>query len=105
MSEEDPKPRFTVRDAEAEGDLPRLDFSTFVLSLATSGLVHLGQVPVDEGSEAPEPNLPLAQQVIDTLVLLQEKTQGNLSDEETKLLQSVLYELRMGFVKARDRKD
>ena len=101
MSEEEPKPRFTVRDAEPEGELPRLDFSTFVLSLATSGMVHLGQVPLEEGGEAAAPNLLLAQQVIDTLVLLQEKTQGNLSDEETKLLQSVLYELRMGFVKAK----
>lgn len=101
MSDEEAKPRFTVRDAETGGALPRLDFSTFVLSLAASGMMHLGLVPQEEGGEASAPDLPLAQQVIDTLVLLQEKTQGNLSDEETKLLQSVLYELRMGFVKAK----
>ena len=100
MSDEE-SPQFTVKDPEGGGDLPRLDFSTFVLSLATSGMVHLGLVPLGEGTEPSEPNLPLAQQTIDTLDMLQEKTRGNLSDEETKLLQSVLYELRMSFVKVK----
>lgn len=94
---------FTVREPEpgdAEG-LPRIDFSTFVLSLGASGMVHLGLLPHAEGAEPGEPNLPLAQQTIDTLQMLLEKTQGNLDEDETKLLQSVLYELRMGFVKVR----
>ena len=81
-------------------ELPRIDFSTLVLSLATSAMVHMGLVPESE-SGAVEKNLPLAHQTIDTLEMLQEKTRGNLSDEETRLLQSVLYELRMGYVKAR----
>lgn len=105
MSEDDQKGGgFTVSDPEtgrARGDLPRIDFSTFVLSLATSGMVHLGLVPLAEGEETPEPNLALAQQTIDTLDMLQEKTRGNLSDEESQLVQSVLYELRMRFVKAK----
>ena len=89
----------TSDDAKRD-DLPGIDFSTFVLSLATSALMHLGVVPESEGGSA-EKNLPLAQQTIDTLELLQEKTRGNLTDDETKLLQSVMYELRMSYVKAR----
>ncbi len=90
-------------DDAKQGDLPGIDFSTLVLSLATSAMVHLGLVPESEGGST-EKNLPLAQQTIDTLELLQDKTRGNLTDDETKLLQSVLYELRMGYVKARDSK-
>ena len=82
------------------GELPSIDFSTLVLSLATSAMVHMGLVPESEGGPI-ERNLPLAHQTIDTLEMLQEKTRGNLTDEESKLLQSVLYELRMGYVKAR----
>lgn len=94
---------FTLREPggdDAEG-LPRIDFSTFVLSLGASGMVHLGLMPDAEGGAAGEPNLPLAQQTIDTLQMLLEKTQGNLDEDEGKLIQSVLYELRMGFVKVR----
>jgi hypothetical protein len=87
-------------DDAKQGDLPGIDFSTLVLSLATSAMVHLGLVPESEGGST-EKNLPLAQQTIDTLELLQDKTRGNLSDDETKLLQSVLYELRMSYVKSR----
>jgi hypothetical protein len=83
--------------------LPGIDFSTLVLSLATSAMVHLGVVPESEGGST-VPNLPLAHQTIDTLELLQEKTRGNLTDDEAKLLQSVLYELRMSYVKAREGK-
>jgi len=90
-------------DDAKQGDLPGIDFSTLVLSLATSAMVHLGLVPESEGGSA-EKNLPLAQQTIDTLELLQTKTRGNLTDEESKLLQSVLYELRMSYVKARESK-
>ena len=87
-------------DATERDGLPEIDFSTLVLSLATSAMVHLGAVPEAEGGTG-EKNLPLAQQTIDTLHLLQEKTRGNLTDDENRLLQSVLYELRMSFVKAR----
>ena len=80
--------------------LPGIDFSTLVLSLATSAMVHMGLVPETEGGPL-EKNLALAHQSIDTLEMLQNKTRGNLSDDETKLLQSVLYELRMSYVKAR----
>ena len=81
-----------------EGALPQIDFSTFVLSLSTSALVHLGLAPDPISGEKGEPDLTLASQTIDTLSLLQEKTRGNLDDEEERLLSSLLYELRMRFV-------
>jgi len=92
----------TTDDAKQD-DFPGIDFSTIVLSLATSAMVHMGLVPESEGGST-ETNLPLAQQTIDTLELLQNKTRGNLTDDETRLLQSVLYELRMSYVKARESK-
>ena len=93
------------KSAENPGgaELPSIDFSTLVLSLATSAMVHMGLVPNPDGGAA-EKNLALAHQTIDTLDMLQTKTRGNLSDEETKLLQSVLYELHMSYVKAREGK-
>ena len=97
-------PGFTVSDPPAQGDLPQIDFSTFVLSLAASGMLHLGMAPDPTQPDSPPPaaNLPLAQQTIDTLAMLQAKTEGNLGEDERKLLESVLYELRMGFVRARE---
>lgn len=77
-------------------DLPTLDFSTFVLSIIGSAYVHLGDAPNLEGE--PERNLPLARQDIDLLGLLQEKTKGNLSGDEERLLDSALYDLRMRFI-------
>jgi hypothetical protein len=77
--------------------LPAIDFSTFVLSLSHSALVHLGDAPPPDGN-APERNLPLARQTIDLLGILQEKTRNNLSGEEERLLDQALYDLRLRFV-------
>lgn len=82
------------------GELPRIDFSTFILSLSTSALYHLGLVEDPQTGQKGEPDLPLASQTIDTLALLEEKTRGNLDEDEVKLLQSLLYELRMRYVEA-----
>jgi len=104
MTTGDPKAgEFTSSEPEQRtgGALPRIDFSTLVLSLATSAMVHMGLVPDPERGGSSEKNLVLAQQTIDTLEMLQHKTLGNLDAEETKLLQTVLYELRMSYVKAR----
>jgi hypothetical protein len=85
----------------AAGDLPKIDFATFALSLGTSALYHLGLVADPEtGQPTGEPNVALARQTIDTLEMLQEKTRGNLDTEEAHLLESLLYELRMRFVEA-----
>lgn len=78
-------------------ELPSIDFSTFVLSLSHSALMHLGEAPNPE-SERVEQNLPLARQTIDLIALLEEKTKGNLSGDEERLLHQILFDLRMRFV-------
>ncbi len=78
-------------------ELPRTDFSTFVLSLSHSAFVHLGDAPSPDGA-ARTPNLVLARQTIDLLEILSDKTKGNLTGQEERLLEHVLYELRMRFV-------
>ena len=80
------------------GDQPPVDFPAFCLSLATSALYHMGVAPHPESGEVPEKNLPLARHTIDSLEMLQVKTRGNLDEEESRLLESLLYELRMRFV-------
>ncbi|MCZ6769196.1 MAG: DUF1844 domain-containing protein [Acidobacteria bacterium] len=74
-----------------------VDFASFLLSLATTGMVHLGEIPEPNTGQKSE-DLEGARQMIDILSLLQEKTEGNLSGEEAKLLESLLYELRMKFL-------
>ena len=81
--------------------IPAIDFSTFVLSLGTSALYQIDQLEDPESDKKPaEPDLVIARQTINTLEMLSKKTQGNLEPEEAKLLESVLYELRMRFVEA-----
>ncbi len=99
-------PGFTMSDSEDPSMRAResvIDFSTFVLSLGTTALYQLGQIKDPEGKEQGpvEPNLPVAQQTIDALEMLTEKTRGNLTESESKLLESILYELHIRFVEAR----
>lgn len=82
-------------------ELPRIDFSTFVVSLSTSALYSLGLAANPETGQVETPDLELARQAIDTLELLQEKTRGNLDAEEYKLLESLLYDLHLRFVECR----
>ena len=79
---------------------PRLDFNAFVLSLGSSALINLGEAPDPLSGKTQEADLPLAQQSIDLLVLLQEKTRGNLSEEEAHFLDTLLYDLRVRYVAA-----
>jgi hypothetical protein len=79
--------------------LPPLDFSTFVLSLASSAMVNLGTVP-EPGSDEPRKDLAAAKQIIDILGVLEEKTRGNLDESEARLLTSLLYDLRVHYVDA-----
>ena len=74
-----------------------IDFYTFCLSLGSSAFMHLGDVPHPEGGDVPL-DLVLAKQTIDLLGMLQEKTRGNLSDEEAKFLDNLLVDLRLRFV-------
>jgi hypothetical protein len=78
-------------------ELPELDFTTVVMSILGSAYVHLGDAPDPEEARK-EPNLLLAQQDIQMLALLQEKTRGNLTGEEERVLSQGLYDLRMRFV-------
>jgi Domain of unknown function (DUF1844) len=77
---------------------PTINFAAFVLSLVHTAAVHFGDVADPGTGERHAPNLPLAQQMIDILAMLEEKTRGNLSAEERQLIDQVLYELRMRFV-------
>ncbi|MBI5070846.1 MAG: DUF1844 domain-containing protein [Deltaproteobacteria bacterium] len=74
-----------------------IDFTTFCISLGSSAFVHLGEVPHPESQEL-APNLVLAKQTIDILGMLREKTRGNLTPEEDKLLEHLLLDLRLRFV-------
>lgn len=74
-----------------------IDFTTFCVSLASSALVHLGEMPHPE-SQGEEPDLILAKQTIDLLGMLQAKTKGNLTHDEEKLLEHLLLDLRLRYV-------
>jgi len=75
----------------------KIDFSTFIMSLTSSAFYHLGDIADPETGKT-ETNLPAVQQTIDMLIMLKEKTQGNLSEEEGKLVEQLIYELQMKFV-------
>jgi hypothetical protein len=77
-----------------------VSFTAFMLSLATTAAVHFGDIPDPVSGQTGERNLPAAQQMIDILSLLEEKTRGNLTAEERQLLEQVLFELRMRYVEA-----
>lgn len=82
---------------QGASELPAVDFATFVLSLNHSALVHLGVAP-DPVTGNRGVDLPLARQTIDLMALLQEKTKGNLTGEEERILDNILYELRLRYV-------
>lgn len=86
-------------NGKPEAPLAPMDFSTFVLSLGSTAMVNLGQVPAP-GTDAASKNLPAAKQMIDILGVLQEKTKGNLTEAEQQLIDSLLYDLRVHWVDA-----
>jgi len=77
--------------------LPEVNFSTFIFSLSSSALVHLGEIP-EPVSRRMHQDLGLAKQIIDTLGMIEEKTRSNLDADEDRLIKGVLYDLRMRFV-------
>ena len=79
--------------------LPEVNFSSFLLSLSSSALLHMGEIPDPQSGEQRK-DMALAKQSIDILNLLKDKTTGNLTEEENNLLENLLYDLRMRFVKA-----
>ena len=86
--------------AGSEADAPTtsaVNFETFVLSMGANALVHLGEVPHPETGDCTQ-QLTLARQTIDILGILSDKTKGNLTDQEARVLQATLYDLRMRFI-------
>jgi len=77
-----------------------VSFLGFIISLAHTAAVHFGDVADPISGEVGQPNLPAAQQIVDILGLLEEKTRGNLTAEERQVLEQLLYDLRMRFVQA-----
>ncbi len=75
-----------------------IGFAAFVMSLAHTTAVHLGDVPDPVSGQRANPNLAAAQQMIEILALLDRKTRGNLTAEERQLLEQILFELRMRYV-------
>ena len=89
QQEEGPRP--------SGGPMPEVSFSTFVFSLSSSALVHLGEIP-EPSTQQMHQDLMLAKQIIDTLGMLEEKTRGNLDPDEERFLKTVLYDLRLRYV-------
>ena len=75
-----------------------VSFNAFAISLATTAAVHFGDVADPESREKSEPNLDAAAHAIEMLALLEDKTKGNLRDDEQRFITEVLYELRMRYV-------
>lgn len=90
-----------VKNKAGDCVMPRVSFISFILSLNTTALFHLGELPHPETGQK-SMDLELAKHTIDTVAMLAEKTRGNLEDNEHELVTKVLYELEMRFVKAKD---
>lgn len=78
--------------------LPEIDFSTFILSLFTAAEFHLGEIPNPDSGEFNK-DMDLAKETIDIIMMLREKTSNNLTTDEEKLLENLLSNLQMTFVK------
>ena len=84
------------RDAGSP-ELPAIDFHTFILSLGSSAVMHLGDPNPPDGDVSP-PDLPMAKQTIDMIAMLQEKTKGNLTVPEAETIEALLFDLRLLYV-------
>jgi len=98
--QEEAKRKKTAEEKAGRGPLPRGDFAALISMLVTQALFSLGMVQIEGQDEKKEPDLALAKYNIDMLETLQEKTKGNLSKEEEKVLENTLGQVRMAYVKA-----
>ena len=87
---------FTMKSTKEEAP-NEIDFSTLVYSFATGALISMGVAP-DPNTKKVQKNIVMAKQNIEILVMLQNKTKGNLSVEEAKFLENILMEVRLRFV-------
>jgi len=107
QKEGDPKVKEEKKGGESQGGdspeqeavLPEINFINFLFSISTSALIQLGEIE-DPTNPQTVRNIPLAKQTIDLIGMLKEKTKGNLTPDEAKLIENVLYDLRMRYVKA-----
>ena len=88
-----------VPNKEGRCVMPEVTFPAFVMSLNTSALYHLGEI-ADPQTGKRVVEYDLARHAIDTLVLIQNKTKGNLTPDEEELLKNILYDIKIRFVKA-----
>ncbi len=88
---------FRAFSQPGEEAAPEITFGTFVVGLSTQALVHLGELP-DPHTNQRAPDLPAAQQLIDIIAMLENKTRGNLDHDEQAMLETILFELRMKYV-------
>jgi len=91
-------PKETAKEASQEIPHPEITFSSFLISLGSSAFIHLGDI-ADPATGEFTKNLSLAKQTIDLLGILREKTRNNLQEDEEKLFDHLLYDLRMRYVK------
>ena len=87
------------KPAASSENLAEINFSTFVISLSTQALMHLGEIPSPMTGKV-ESDFAVAQQMIDILGMLIDKSRGNLDEQEMRLMEDVLYDLRMRYVEA-----
>jgi hypothetical protein len=101
--QEEPGEAETTSESEAEKagsqSMPPMDFSMFVLSMANTAMFQLGFIQDPQTGETRK-DLPGARQTIDLIALLEEKTRGNLTEQEAKIVKEALFQLRMAFVEA-----
>ena len=95
---ESPADQQTASRAEQQS-LPEINFSTFIISLSTQALMHLGEIASPLSGKV-EIDVPVAKQMIDIIGMLQQKTRGNLDPGEDRLIEDILYDLRMKYVEA-----
>lgn len=84
---------------QAQESLPAINFSTFIISLSTQALMHLGEI-ADPLSGKVSKDIPVAKQMIDIIGMLKDKTKGNLNAGEERLTEDILFDLRMKYVEA-----
>ena len=89
----------TASESHQDEPLPEINFSTFVISLSTQALMHLGEISNPISGKIDQ-DVPAAKQMIDMLGMIREKTNGNLNANEDRLMQDILFDLRMKYVEA-----
>ena len=99
VKEEGEKKEEPKEEEARQAPLPEVNFNSLMFSLSSSALLHLGEI-ADPQSGEKKKDIALAKHTIDTIAMLKEKTQGNLTGEEEKFIESILTDLRWRYVKA-----